>query len=630
MKVLKRTVTLLLAALLLFFACTGLCSCKSGNKERKNDTSNTLYVGHVGTSFPSSYMPWQSRDGIAPTVSSMIYSTLFTYDDLTGEFLPNLAKSWCYIDKDGNPLVTADGKVDYDRLEEVYGSSGSYIPVKVTLYDNATWSDGKKVTADDLFFSYDLCANNKLSNHAGALAWVSDLNHSYTNGVNTNYGIYTANHNPGGVYTFSDEEKDTVCYLHVKKVLGAITTLFTTVLILPEHIWSPIISADNPINSTEPNDALRYQYEHPVGCGPFTLDVDSTNAQVIVLNRREDYHLTDEEDPTKPLYKVDTIKFILYQEENVAIFSLLKGYIDVLDSSINPNYKVLFENEDDIQVLTASNPFVLTLVLNMNPTTATQTQMRKFLMNTDFRRALALAIDQEDLIKNVQNGAASTYSLGLVSETVSAIYNDKIYEDEELSSFTKTWDERVQEANEILDAVCPEKDSDGYRVSDGKRLSFEILGVPTYQDLVSYLQIQFQKIGVEVKYAAAGSSPEKTYLYTGKFDMTLQGVTFTSSTVDIMMESHFVNTGTSSNYGRLLDSDLKAEIAAMKSTLNLNAKNEALKELQVSIAKEYYKIPLYSSKIISVARTDRYEGWVASDGNTAFSTDSLKVLKEVG
>ncbi len=629
MKTTKKIVTLLLASLLLFSACTGLCSCKSGNKERQSDDSNTLYVGHVGTSFPSSYMPWQSRDGIAPTVSSMIYSTLFSYDDLTGEFLPNLAKEWCYIDKEGKPIVTEDGKVDYDRLEKVYGNSGSYIPVKVTLFDNATWSDGEKVTADDIFFSFDLCANNALSNHAGALAWVSDLNHTYSNGVRTSYGIYTANHNLNNRYTFTEEEKDTVVYLHVKKVLGAVTTLFTTILILPEHIWNPIVTPDNPINSTEPNDKLRYQYEHPVGCGPYTLDVESTNAQVIVLNRRDDYHLKDEEDPTQPLYKVEKIKFILYQEQNVAIFSLLKGYVDVLDSSINANYKVLFENEENMQVLEASNPFVLTLVLNVNPTTENQTTMRKFLMRDDFRRAIALAVDQEDLIKNVQNGAATTYSPGLVAESLTNIYKSDIYDEQELASFAKFWDERVAEANSILDEICPEKDSHGYRLTNGRRLSFEIIGAPAYQDLVSYLQIQLQKIGIEVKYAAAGSSPENTYLYPGNFDMTLQSVTFTSSTVDVMMNSHFVNTGKSSNYGRLIDPELTAQIEEMRDTLNLNLKNQLLKELQVDIAKEYYKIPLYSSTLISVARTDRFTGWVATDGNTAFSTDSLKVLRKV-
>ena len=78
----RRAIALLLALVMVL----PLCACgKTDNAQCRNDKTNTLYVGYVGTSFPSSYMPWQSRDGIAPTISSILYSTLFSYDDMTGE-----------------------------------------------------------------------------------------------------------------------------------------------------------------------------------------------------------------------------------------------------------------------------------------------------------------------------------------------------------------------------------------------------------------------------------------------------------------------------------------------------------------------------------------------------------------
>ena len=72
--------------------------------ERRQDTSSTLYTGYVGTSFPTSFMPWLSRDGIAPTVASMIYNTLFSYDTDSGTYAPLTAKSWCYGDLEGSRL----------------------------------------------------------------------------------------------------------------------------------------------------------------------------------------------------------------------------------------------------------------------------------------------------------------------------------------------------------------------------------------------------------------------------------------------------------------------------------------------------------------------------------------------
>ena len=52
-------------------------------------------------------------------------------------------------------------------------------------------------------------------------------------------------------------------------------------------------------------------------------------------------------------------------------------------------------------------------------------------------------------------------------------------------------------------------------------------------------------------------------------------------------------------------------------------------ELQELIANEYYKIPLYTSNIISVARTDRYTGYIVVEGSTVFNTDTLKNLQRV-
>ena len=80
----KAAAVLLCLLILSFFGCT----CSGSIAQRRNDKSATLYVGHVGTSFPTSFMPWLSRDGIAPTVASMLYNTLFSYDDKTGGFAP--------------------------------------------------------------------------------------------------------------------------------------------------------------------------------------------------------------------------------------------------------------------------------------------------------------------------------------------------------------------------------------------------------------------------------------------------------------------------------------------------------------------------------------------------------------
>lgn len=594
-----------------------LTGCAANEYERRNDESNTLYVGSVGASFPTSFMPWLSREGIAPTIASTLYNTLFTYDDQTGDFTELIGKEWYYVDKEGNAILTPDGKIDYERLEEIYqGQENTYLVVKVILHDDVYWHDGERLTVEDVYYTYDIGTNNALSNHAGALAWTADLQHTYSNGVLTKQGIFTYDHgaNEKG-YTITEEEKDTVMYLHVNKVLGAITSLFSTILILPEHIWAPIVTPENQLNSKEPTTETLYQYQNPVGSGAYMLDTANSNAQVITLLKNEFYHYDD--------YKVDKIKFTLFQEQNVAIYALLKGHIDILDSTVSPNYLSLFTEREDIFVANAEGVFTQTLVINVNPATAEKNEQRNLFALDDFRRAIALAINQEELVNYVLNGAGKTVSAGLMSESLVDFYNP------EADILRFDLEERIAEANALLDEIVPNKDASGYRLLNGERIKYSILGSPGEQEVISRLQVQLQRIGIEVEYKAKGSSPERTYLFNSKFDMTLQGVIFSLSNADIMYRAHFVSLSQSSNYGRLVDPILSEKINEMRLSLNLHYKYELLMELQELIAYEYYKIPLYTSNIISVARTDRYTGYVVVEGATVFNTDTLKNLQRV-
>lgn len=600
-----------------------LSGCTNSTYERRGDASSTLYVGKVAPVFPTSYMPWMSRDGIAPQLSGMLFETLLTYHESTDSFEPQLCKSWYYIDKEGKPILTPDGKVDYGRLEQVYGGNDTdSIPVRFELDDNITWSDGQKLTAEDVYFTFDLAANQALSNHAGALVWTNDLLHKYQNGKLKRQGIFTYDHgaNEAG-YKITEAERNTVFYFEVNKVLGAVSTLCSTVLILPKHIYAPIISKDNPINNTSPSKELEYAYKHPVGSGPFELDVKSSNSQQIVIQKRKDYHLKNADGGD--LYNFDTIKFILYQDANVAVYALKKGHLDVLMDPIPSNYGSLFEDDKEVSLLKTEGIYNQCLVLNINPAADHTTTARERLRNPQFRKAIALAVDENSLIKNVLDGMGTTVSSGLIKENAE-FYNEK-------SNILPTdAGQRIIEANKILDELYPNKDQEGYRLDSGKRLTYDILSGPAYQDLVSYLQVLFQKIGIEVRYAAAGASPENTYLYVNNFDMTIQGLSLSASNMDIMYNAHFVNLTRSSNYGRLMNSEFKKKIEKMRTTLNRDKKYELASELQVMTAEQFYKIPLYRADILSVARTDRFSGWVAGEaGDTAFNTTSLEKLKKI-
>lgn len=622
----KRKVIALGLAMCMLVSALGLAGCETSIDSRKEDTSNTLYVGHIGTSFPTSFMPWLSRDGIAPTVASMVYNTLFSYDDETGEFAPLIAKEWCYVDLEGNPLTedgTFDGEIDYAAVEEYYNvSSEDYMAVRVELHDDIYWHDGEKLTVEDVYYSFDVATDNALSNHAGALAWTADLRHESNGGELVQQGMFTAKHpDYSGTFVINQGEADTVMYLLVNKVLGSVTTLFNTILILPEHIWAPLVSQTQQLNNKNPQGEFLEQYQNPVGSGAWILNTEETNTQVITLDRNPNYHLKDENGDE--LYKVDKIKLMLYLDENTAIFALRKGYIDMLNSTISSNYLALMEQEEDIYVSRAEGTSTTCLVLNVNPSAPYNEGIKTLLQDVEFRKAIALAIDQENLVQYVLNRAGTTAPAGIILPSNELLYNP------EADILSGNMEEKLSEANAILDDMYPEKDEDGYRLLNGERISFEILTSAAQQDLVAYLQTQFQKIGIEVQFAASGSTPETTYIYPSNFDMTVQTVVLSMSNADVMYRAHFVTQERSSNYGKLDDADTAAMIEEMRYTLNEDLKVELIQDLQLQVAEQYYKIPLYASEVLSVARTDRYTGYVAAPGQTVFNVDTLANLERV-
>lgn len=623
MRGLKKFVALSLALCMITVSLTG---CGSSIDSRKTDDSSTLYVGYVGTSLPTSFMPWLSRDGIAPTVASMIYNTLFSYDSDAGDFEPLIARRWCYVDLEGQPLTldgTCDTGIDYQAVEEYYGAvPEDYMVVRVELFDDVYWSDGEKLTVEDVYYSFDIATDNALSNHAGALAWTADLRHESSYGELVQQGIFTARHpDYSGTFPILPGEEDTVMYLLVNKVLGAVTTLFSTILILPEHIWAPLVTSEQQLNNKNPQGEFLKAYENPVGSGAWTLNVAETNTQVIVLDRNPNYHLTAEDG--SPLYKVDKIRLMLYLDVNTAIFALRKGYVDMLDTSISSNYLSLFEKEADIYVSRAAGTSVASLVLNVNPSSPYDEGMKLLFQDVDFRRAIALAVDQEELIEKVLDGTGTTASAGLILSSNELLYNDA-------SDILRTpLADRIAEANAILDEKYPDRDEEGYRLIDGARISFEILASTGQQDLVAYLQRQFQRIGIEVQFKAAGSTPETTYLYSSNFDMTVQSVTLSMSNADVMYKAHFITTERSSNYGKYANEAMTAAIEEMRYTLNRDLKVELIQALQVMTAEAYYKIPLYSADVLSIARTDRFTGYVSEAGQSVFNLATLANLQRV-
>ncbi|MGE5654397.1 MAG: ABC transporter substrate-binding protein [Bacillota bacterium] len=590
---------LMATLIIIVMAAVLITGCSQTVAGRPADKSFTLYVGHVSASLPATYMPWLSNADISTTLASLVYDTLFNYDDETDQFTGRLAKNWSYV-------------VPPERVSD----SQDYLEVRVELDPSAKWSDGKPVTAKDIYFTLDLAADFGRTNHAGALAWIGDLRHTYTRNASGGYALSRQGvfyKDKPGSYTFKEGEENVV-YLHVRKVLGAITPLFTTITILPEHKWN-VISPSNQLNTTDPVPAMRSLYNNPVGSGPYTIDTANSNSSIVVLNKRTDYHLRDK--AGKDLYKPDKIKVINYMDINVAINALKKGDIDVINSTVDSAYVENLTKEPGLKLDFAAGVFAQTLVLNLNPPDNFRTPERATLAIPEVRTAIALAIDQKNLIDSVLRGRGAPVPAGLVAG-FEPFYNPNVV----------VTQPNINEATRLLESIgYTLQPGQKIRSKDGVKLSYKVSGSVANRNLINYLKVQLEKVGIEVEFEDGGSNAVKDRYYTGNFDMTIQGVIFRMTNVDMMMTAHFMTIGSSSNYGRLVDPRLAAKIEEMRTTLNSASKIILLKDIQKLVADLHYKIPLYSAEIISVYRTDIYEGWTTANGSSIFNTDTLQNLK---
>ncbi|WP_235940722.1 ABC transporter substrate-binding protein [Paramicrobacterium fandaimingii] len=147
-----------------------------------------------------------------------------------------------------------------------------YTSVSITPRDDVTWSDGEKMTVDDVAYTFNL---------------VKD-----TEGFNANAIGYKDISVDGDSVTVTFDSSQ---LLNKTKVLGT--------FIVPEHIWSKM---DDPTKDTN---------KDPVGTGPYTLT--SWTQQVISFEPNDDYW------GGQP--PVPEIRYTSYTDNNAQLTALLSG-----------------------------------------------------------------------------------------------------------------------------------------------------------------------------------------------------------------------------------------------------------------------------------------------------------------
>ncbi len=338
------------------------------------------------------------------------------YNDAVGHFF---ATDFIYEPLWIPNLANADNPIPV--LATSYEISDDLKSVVFNLRQGVKWSDGEDFNADDVVFTMELKKNHPTYNIRG-LHW---------------YDAETQKGNVIGVEKLDDyrvkinlQKGNALAYLGLGSVYP-----------LPEHVWKNI---DDPVN---------YRNDTPIATGPF-VNIDHFSPNLIRICKNENYW-----QPNLP--QVSCLKFPQYSGNAQAQAAGAVGDIDWMGVGIL-NTKAYTSKSEDAKFWYSSAG---TINLQLNTTKAP-------FNNLEFRKAMSVAINRQDLRDFATQGAAAEVFYPIGS---SELYKSW-YDSANLEKYKYLMGHNPELAKKILDkAGIIDQDNDGWRdMPNGEPIKFKI------------------------------------------------------------------------------------------------------------------------------------------------------------
>ncbi|MCK5701313.1 MAG: hypothetical protein KAI29_09175, partial [Cyclobacteriaceae bacterium] len=242
--------------------------------------------------------------------------------------------------------------------------------------------------------------------------------------------------------------------------------------------------------------------KYVVGTGPFEF-VSWKKGVEIVLKKNPDYQwaspLSDNQGPAK-IDKV-IIKEIL--EDSTRFLEFKTGGVDILEKA-----PTLFLEK----IKADPNAKVITMASNGNYHMIMNTK-REFLKNVNIRKAIALSIDQNSILKAVFQGNGSPAYTYLI---------DRLPARKVAKKYEIHFD--LAKAQAIMAEEGWKKNSDGILTKDGKKLSLSLWSKSDSDERKTAVVIQAQlaKLGIDVKIEQFDPSSIKAEFKKGRHDLVVR------------------------------------------------------------------------------------------------------------
>jgi peptide/nickel transport system substrate-binding protein len=438
---------------------------------------NHALVGGGSLSMLVRYQGYEPLVRFNPDWSGLVENVAASYainDDAT-EYTFTLRKGHKW--SDGHPFTTADIKFWYDAY---------FMDKDTSLGGNAWWSvDGKPATleiVDEQVFKVMFAGPNGL--FIQQLAWAQQ--DQLTRTPKHYLEQFHIKYNPAADKLAKEQGLESWVALFQREI-GMLddNTFYQNSKRPTLNAW---VFTSAPGENTEQAIAVR---------NPYYFKVDSAGTQLPYFDR---------------------VVYQMVADPEVLLLKTLQGEIDVMDQYIctPANKPVLFDGQEKgkygFYTLKETAANVMAFQLNLNH----PDPVKNKLFNTkEFRQALSHAIDRQALIDAVFVGQGTPAQASMRE-------GDPLYNEQLAKQFTE-YD--IDKANQLLDAIIPNRDGDNYRTDEqGRRVTiiFEIDQTrTTFLDMFELAIPMFQAAGIDVQMRTMDRSLWETRVRRGReYDAT--------------------------------------------------------------------------------------------------------------
>ena len=402
------------------------------------------------------------------------------------------------------------------------------------------WSNGDEVTAKDFVRGIERGLNPATASEYAFLEYYIENAQAYNEGTEKDF-------NKVGVKALDDYT------LEFK--LKAPTAYFDKLLVMP--VFFPV----NEKAIAEFKEKYATEAKNSIYNGAYTLE-EWVHDNKVVMKKRADYW-------DAANIKIDTLEGVFVSDFEAAT-NLFKNK-ELLFTKIN--VEKLTEYKDDPSFVTAPDGRVHFLVFNpKNPV----------LKNDKIKKALSLAINRDDLVKSVLNGAGVKAS-GLVAGGVPGVNGDfraengDLYEQYKDVDVKALFDEGLKELNMTADQV---------------KLSLLVDEVGTGKKEAEFYQAQWkEKLGIDVEVEVTTKKERISRAKEGNYDIVRYG--WGPDYADAMTYLELFLTGGSINVPKYSNPEDDKLIKFAQVNTDPKARIEAMQKAEKILADSFAISPLY-------------------------------------